>query len=61
MKKIILWLENLIFGHRKFFLCTFLLMTIFMAYSASHLRIDAGFTKLLPMQHEYMQTFIEHG
>ncbi len=61
MNKLISWLENLIFGHRKFFLGIFLVLTIFMAYSATHLRIDAGFTKLLPMQHEYMQTFIEHG
>ncbi len=61
MNKLIIWLENLIFGHRKFFLGIFLVLTIFMAYSATHLRIDAGFTKLLPMQHKYMQTFIKYG
>lgn len=61
MKKLISWLENLIFGQRKLFLGIFLVLTIFMAYSATHLRIDAGFTKLLPMQHPYMQTFIKYG
>ena len=61
MNNVIMWLENLIFGQRKLFLGIFLILTIFMGYSATHLRIDAGFTKLLPMEHEYMQTFKEHG
>ena len=31
-----------------------------MAWSAFQLRIDAGFTKLAPLQHPYMQTFLDH-
>ena len=31
-----------------------------MVWSASRLRIDAGFTKLLPAKHPYMQTYLEH-
>ena len=61
MNKFVIWLENLIFSHRKFFIGIFFVLTICMAFSAKNLRIDAGFTKLLPMQHEYMQTFIEYG
>ncbi len=61
MNKLVALLESLIFGYRIFFLGIFLLLTIFMAYSATNLRIDAGFTKLIPMQHEYMQAFIDHG
>jgi hypothetical protein len=38
----------------------FIVVTIFMAYQASHLRIDAGFAKLLPLEHEYMQTYLEY-
>ena len=34
--------------------------TVFMAYQASHLPIDAGFAKLLPLKHEYMQTYVQY-
>jgi len=53
-------LENLIFNHRRIFLAFFILVTLFMASSVANLRIDAGFSKLLPLQHEYMQTYVEH-
>ena len=53
-------LEKLIFNHRRIFLALFLLITIFMGYSLTNLRIDAGFSKSLPPQHEYMQTYVEH-
>ncbi len=53
-------LQNLVFGHRRLVLVFFLLVTLFMAYSASHLRIDAGFAKLLPLEHEYMKTYVEY-
>jgi len=53
-------LENLIFGSRRLVVVFFLLMTVFMAYNASNLRIDAGFAKLLPLEHEYMKTYVEY-
>ena len=54
------WLENLIFGHRRTVIVLFLLVTGFMAYQASRLRVDAGFAKMLPLKHEYMQTYVQH-
>lgn len=54
-------LEGLIFGNRPLLLGFFLIITILMGISLSQLRIDAGFAKLLPLEHEYMQTYIEHG
>ncbi len=54
------WLENLIFGHRRTVIVLFVLVTGFMAYQASHLRIDAGFAKMLPLKHEYMQTYVQY-
>ncbi len=54
-------LENFIFGHRRLVIAAFVVITLLMAYSATNLRIDAGFAKLLPMQHEYMKTFSDHG
>lgn len=53
-------LENLIFDHRKWVLGIFTFITIFMAYSATDIHIDAGFSKLLPLKHEYMQTFLKY-
>ena len=53
-------IENLVFTHRKWVLAFFLLGTLFMAYQVTHLRVDAGFEKQLPVKHRFMQTFIEH-
>jgi predicted RND superfamily exporter protein len=53
-------LENLIFGRRRLVVILFIVMTIFMAYQASHLKIDAGFAKMIPLDHEYMKTYLEH-
>ena len=53
-------LENLIFGYRRVLIALFLLVTLLMGWSLTQLRIDAGFSKMLPLQHEYMQTYLEH-
>ncbi len=53
-------LEKLVFGNRPIIIGLFALLTIYMGFSASHLRVDAGFAKLLPLEHEYMQTFVEY-
>jgi predicted RND superfamily exporter protein len=53
-------LERLIFGQRKIVIGLFILITLFMAYTAAtQLRIDTAFSKQLPTGHEYMQTFRE--
>jgi uncharacterized protein len=53
-------LENLIFDRRRVVLVVFALLTLFMAWQASNLRIDAGFAKLLPLEHEYMKTYMKY-
>jgi uncharacterized protein len=54
-------LENLIFGNRVPVIIAFALVTVLLAISAVNgLRVDAGFSKQLPLQHEYMATFVEH-
>ncbi len=60
MTALIAAIEGLIFKQRRGLILLFIAITAFMLYSASQLRIDAGFTKLLPMKHEYMQTFSKH-
>ncbi|GAB4186177.1 MAG: MMPL family transporter [Wenzhouxiangellaceae bacterium] len=49
--------QRLIFGSRPLVLILFTLLTALMVYYAAQLRVDAGFKKQLPLQHEYMQTF----
>jgi len=59
--KLALALEKLIFGHRALIVVVFVLVTAALAVIAVRgLRIDASFTKQLPLKHEYMQTFVKH-
>src|SRR6186713_2025450 len=54
-------LEHLIFGHRLVIVIAFALITVVLGIiGARGLRIDASFTKQLPLKHEYMQTFMRH-
>jgi len=53
-------LENLIFGARPVVLALFTIITVVAIALASQLKVDAGFKKLVPLEHEYMQTFIDY-
>jgi predicted RND superfamily exporter protein len=54
-------LEKIIFGNRVVIVILFALITAALAVVAARgLRIDASFTKQLPLKHEYMQTFVKH-
>lgn len=48
------------FENRKFILFLFSLVTLFFAFQAAFLRIDAGFEKQLPKKHPYIQTFLQY-
>ena len=50
-------LAAVLFRHRALILILFLLVTIGFAAATAKLRIDAGFDKMLPLEHPYMQTF----
>ena len=53
-------LERWVFGHRRLVIALFVIVTLFMGFAASKIGIDAGFAKLLPLKHEYMQTYLKH-
>jgi predicted RND superfamily exporter protein len=53
-------LEWLIFGHRRLVIAFFILVTVAMGFSLTNLKVDAGFSKLLPLKHEYMQPFLKY-
>lgn len=52
--------EAFVFGARPVVLAVFAVLTVVMLYFASQLRVDAGFKKQIPLDHEYMQTFLEY-
>ena len=54
------FIDRLVFGRRVVTLAVFMVVTVALAWLATGLRVDAGFTKLLPVEHEYMQTFLEY-
>ena len=57
---ITLFLERIIFGARPLLLLILAGITGAMIAYASELRVDAGFKKQIPLQHEYMKTFVEY-
>ena len=52
--------QNMVFGARPLILLFFAVITLVMLYFASQLRVDAGFKKQVPLEHEYMQTFLAY-
>jgi hypothetical protein len=49
-----------IFRNRKVLLIVFILLTILLGAMASQLRVQAAFTKMIPLKHPYMATFLEY-
>ena len=47
----------LIFSNRKPLLWLFIAITIVLGWSATRLQVSAGFSKMIPLKHEYMLTF----
>ncbi len=60
MSAIPAFVDRLVFGRRRLTLAFFILATLALGWQAASLRVDAGFTKLLPVKHEYMQTFLQY-
>ncbi len=53
-------LEQTVFRHRALIVAVFVVITAAMAWAASGLRIEASFSKLLPLEHQYIQTLTEY-
>ena len=55
------WLEPHVFGHRKLILGLFALVTVALGWIAvTGLRLDTNFIKQLPLEHEYIRTYLDH-
>ncbi|HYD97932.1 MAG TPA: RND family transporter, partial [Alphaproteobacteria bacterium] len=53
-------IERFVFGKRPLVLALFAVITVALGYATTLLKVDAGFEKLVPLKHEYMQTYVQH-
>ena len=53
-------IATFLINNRYGIVAAFILVTIFMAYTMTGLKIETGFKKQLPLKHEYMQTFLQY-
>jgi len=51
---------DFLLGNRRVLAAVFAAITLFFGWSASHVRLDPGFLKLLPVKHEYMRTMMDY-
>ncbi|MEQ1889689.1 MAG: MMPL family transporter [Alphaproteobacteria bacterium] len=54
-------IENFVFGYRTIILSFLAVLTVVMAFSASKLTMDAGYLKMLPVGHPYIDTFMKYS
>ncbi|MCC5825724.1 MMPL family transporter [Alkalimonas sp.] len=52
--------EYALFRHRIAVLAVFALATCFLLFKATQIQLDAGFSKNIPLKHEYMKTYMQH-
>jgi uncharacterized protein len=59
--KLAAWLEPRVFGHRTAILALFALVTAALGWvAATGLKLDTNFNKQLPLEHEYIRTYLDH-
>ncbi len=57
LDRLITAVSNLVFNNRKTLLTVFAMLTVLFAASASRLTVDAGFNKMVPLEHPYMKVY----
>lgn len=60
IKPIINRLEVVLFRQRAAVLVLFALTTAFLLFQATQIKLDAAFTKNIPLNHSYMKTYLKH-
>jgi len=53
-------LEVGLFRHKFLVLIFFVLASVFLLFQATQIKLDASFTKNIPLNHEYMKTYLKH-
>ena len=60
LEKLVNGFESHLFRNRKWVIISFIFITFFLGYQASQLKMDAAFSKNIPLNHSYMQTYTKH-
>ena len=60
LERLIQKVSDFVFGNRKVLLIVFSVMTLLFAASATQLVVDAGFNKMVPLKHPYMQVYRDY-
>ena len=60
MGKVTSWLENKLFGFKYLVFAFIVIATVFLGYNASQVRPSASFEKMIPVQHEYIQNYLNY-
>ena len=60
VRRIIECAADLVLKHRLWLLAAFAALTVIFVIAATALRVDAGFNKMIPLQHEYMKVFMNY-
>ncbi len=55
-----MWLERVIFNNRLVVLMVSLIVTLFLGWHASMLKVNASFEKMIPGSHPYIQNYFKH-
>ena len=54
------FLERLLFNNRALILIAFFVLTLFLGYNAIKIQPDASFERLIPLEHPYVVTMLDH-
>jgi len=49
-----------LFRHKFLVLMLFVLTSAFLMFQATQIKLDAAFTKNIPLNHDYMKTYLKH-
>ncbi|GAB3017145.1 efflux RND transporter permease subunit [Bowmanella dokdonensis] len=60
LSKLTDFLETIVFRHRAWVIGVFLACSGLLLYQSMHLKLDAAFTKNIPLNHTYMQNYMKH-
>ncbi|WP_418358759.1 efflux RND transporter permease subunit [Shewanella basaltis] len=60
LEKLVNGFESHLFRNRKWVIISFIFITVFLGYQASQLKMDAAFSKNIPLNHSYMKTYTKH-
>ena len=53
-------IEMALFRHKFLVLMMFIITSMFFIFQATQIRLDASFTKNIPLNHSYMKTYLKH-